>query len=379
VPTPSTPQYSGPVQGNPPGWDPAWDDASYVYAGDTYDLTFTIVPSSTSARDVTFELDPSLRDYVTVPGKENLPKGDSVVSLTYTVKRMDPSKEGYVAGDLEATVDGVTGSLNMNKNYLNPLVLGQNLQIRYIPAAPFFEPQLNMTIQNGTKRLYRYSLDGGVTYSDATSEDTIQIKVSVHSEFLILKESNSHSYIIYYFPSGTGESEANAIAREVTLPRVAGLTTNPPAGRHYAKSATDFTFTVFPDAPLADGDLLEVKTDRTLPAGETDTEVTPNDDGTYTATVKRVVSRLSISIRIVKAGDDVTGNGAGLNGSSVWSYGGVLYIASTGNGVASVYNFAGRLVKTVPFAAGRTVSADLPAGLYVVVVNGKTCKVLIKN
>jgi hypothetical protein len=62
----------------------------------------------------------------------------------------------------------------------------------------------------------------------------------------------------------------------------------------------------------------------------------------------------------------------------VWSYAGRLYIASPAtSGRAYVYHVSGQLVKILPYVAGETLVQALPAGVYVVTVRGRDCKVRI--
>ncbi|MDR2470058.1 MAG: T9SS type A sorting domain-containing protein, partial [Tannerella sp.] len=66
--------------------------------------------------------------------------------------------------------------------------------------------------------------------------------------------------------------------------------------------------------------------------------------------------------------------------TKVWAHGGTLYIAASTSGTAYVYNVSGQLVKTLHATSlhGETVSIPLPRGVYVVVVEGKTYKVIIQ-
>jgi len=56
---------------------------------------------------------------------------------------------------------------------------------------------------------------------------------------------------------------------------------------------------------------------------------------------------------------------------------GSLYIYAARDGEARIYNLTGQLVKAIPYAAGETVRTALPTGVYVVVVNGRTYKIVV--
>ncbi|MDR3194455.1 MAG: hypothetical protein LBT76_04070, partial [Tannerella sp.] len=62
----------------------------------------------------------------------------------------------------------------------------------------------------------------------------------------------------------------------------------------------------------------------------------------------------------------------------VWSAGHTLYISATHNGEARIYGITGALVKALPYTAGETAQTTLPQGLYIVVTNGRTYKVIVR-
>jgi hypothetical protein len=162
-----------------------------------------------------------------------------------------------------------------------------------------------------------------------------------------------------------------AILRSVTLPSVDGASTSPPAGIHRVGSGSDFVFTLTPtgigtrsSAPPV------VRTNRADTPD--DVLVTPNADGTYTVRIYAVRSNITLSI------DLATGN-AEVAGDRVWSFARTLYIYATHDGTARIYGVTGALVKAIPYAAGETVQSVLPQGMYIVVTNGRTYKIVISE
>ncbi|MDR3308606.1 MAG: T9SS type A sorting domain-containing protein, partial [Tannerella sp.] len=72
-----------------------------------------------------------------------------------------------------------------------------------------------------------------------------------------------------------------------------------------------------------------------------------------------------------------TGNEAVVSTAKVWSSGGKLHIASAITGEARIYNVTGMLVKIQPYIAGETSKTTLSGGIYFVVMEGKTWKVVM--
>jgi hypothetical protein len=102
----------------------------------------------------------------------------------------------------------------------------------------------------------------------------------------------------------------------------------------------------------------------------------PNEDGTFTVTLKGVkVSDLQVVVTYTQGGE--VGN-ANVDNDKVWSNNGTLFINSITNSIAKVYNINGGLVKSVKVDANTLTTAELPQGVYIVTLNGKTTKVNTK-
>jgi hypothetical protein len=83
----------------------------------------------------------------------------------------------------------------------------------------------------------------------------------------------------------------------VLLPSAAGLTTDPPAGTYHVNRGSNFTFTLTPDVPSADGTPPQVQTNRRVPDLPTASgiRITPNADGSYTVVIIGIRHRTSRS------------------------------------------------------------------------------------
>ncbi|MDR3261858.1 MAG: hypothetical protein LBT78_08495 [Tannerella sp.] len=162
------------------------------------------------------------------------------------------------------------------------------------------------------------------------------------------------------------------IGRPVTLPSVAGFTTDPSAGVHSVPSRSHFTFTLTPVVALPAGQAPSVTTNRRLIPDADGVKVTPNADGSYTVIIYRVQEPTTVSIGFTTANDAITA-------ARVWSAGQTLYIHAPQSGTARIYGVTGQLVKTVAHTADETAQTALPRGVYIVVANGKTYKVIMEN
>ncbi|MDR2041274.1 MAG: hypothetical protein LBP98_03025 [Tannerella sp.] len=165
-----------------------------------------------------------------------------------------------------------------------------------------------------------------------------------------------------------------SLTRQVTLPAIAGVTTTPPAGLHALSSGHDFKFIIHPSAVLA-GLEPAVTTGR-----ETDDQGgvtrTLNDDGSYTVIVRAIHQDIELHIALVPA--TATGTAA-VSTAAVWSSGNRIYISAVRTGQARIYSLTGTLVKTVSVHAGETAATTLPAGVYIVALNGIKRKVVVSG
>jgi uncharacterized repeat protein (TIGR02543 family)/uncharacterized repeat protein (TIGR01451 family) len=165
-------------------------------------------------------------------------------------------------------------------------------------------------------------------------------------------------------------TDSITIIREVTIPEVRGMTTVPPAGRHYVQSYSDFVFSIIP-LPGYSLDHLDVKTG--IPSRDREgIRLERNDDGSVTAVLLKVNETLKLTI------DGVTPM-ANMNadGSRVWSYGNHLYVRTDRDTEVQIRTPAGMLYKRQQIGVGDT-AVMLPQGFYIVMLDGKTYRVIIR-
>ncbi|MDR2138900.1 MAG: YDG domain-containing protein [Tannerella sp.] len=159
--------------------------------------------------------------------------------------------------------------------------------------------------------------------------------------------------------------------REVVIPKVPGVVTNPPAGIHYAVSGSDYTFRISPEAGR---EFTGTPVVNVLPY-VSDVRVTANGDGSYTVVIPGVSRPVELSIAAPVTPS--TGN-AVLPDEQIWGVGGQLHIRVSAAGEAQIYGISGVRVKTVRCAAGETVT-EVPAGIYLVRLHGKSWKVAVTD
>jgi len=152
-----------------------------------------------------------------------------------------------------------------------------------------------------------------------------------------------------------------------------GITTVPALGGPvYVTSNSDFVFRVFSNNDIT------VTTSRGGDA--TGVMVVKNYNGTFDVTIRRVTSNFTIYIRQVPASlsgideSSQTGNEAVVS-NAVWAANGMLYVRTQDPGTLSVFTLSGLLYKQLP--VNRNQSFSLPKGNYIILLNGRTYKIVL--
>jgi uncharacterized repeat protein (TIGR02543 family) len=146
----------------------------------------------------------------------------------------------------------------------------------------------------------------------------------------------------------------------------------PGPGRFYVKGHADFVF-------MADyhGNLpLKVLASGYYSGNNIELTGDALPDGTYRYVLKSVTEPWTITFGPDLA-SGTTGNDA-VGDATVYAYGNTLYVSSAAVSEAHVYNVAGVLLKILPCTAGETVKTALSGGIYFVVIDGKSWKVVIR-
>jgi hypothetical protein len=182
-------------------------------------------------------------------------------------------------------------------------------------------------------------------------------------------------------PLNTGEIIAEGaspavIHREILMPEVAGYVTDPPPGDHHLESGRDFTFYLIPTEEDTRMYIPKVTTNRRIGSDIDGVIVDPQEDGYYLVTIREI--RESIEIYITNGTPPEDDANADIAGTTVWGEKGVLYVRSLEPGIARIYSATGSLSATITAEAGVPRSTPLPAGVYIVSLNGVTYKTIVK-
>ncbi|MDR1601533.1 MAG: hypothetical protein LBS42_03795 [Tannerella sp.] len=238
----------------------------------------------------------------------------------------------------------------------------------YVEPSPNYDGKADISVVGGSK-LLQYSLTGGVTWFKVYDKDGKIIKLSDTEisnipRVIYFKEPNTPTYISYEL--WAENPPYPIIPRAITILPVSGATLSH-TGLVFAESGKDFVLTI----TVADQTKEpKVTTGRNLPADQ-DVVSEYLGNGVYKITIKRVTSPINLGIDLVAGSEAV-------DGSSVWSAGGQLYVTGVTAATAQIYGATGTLVKQLTLGAGETTAVSLPAGFYIVTLNGKAYKVILK-
>jgi hypothetical protein len=160
--------------------------------------------------------------------------------------------------------------------------------------------------------------------------------------------------------------------KQVVIPSIPHVTTDPGVGTYYASSGDEFTVTLTPDEGYR---LSYAKVNTGDDSFDATIKYTLNDDGTLTVVIPNISGNIRLDLTGVSpVGIDEVG------GTEVWASDGVLHVvcrdAASHVSTVQIYTTTGILYKTVIAPAGET-TVDLPAGVYVVRVGDLVVKVVI--
>lgn len=299
-----------------------------------------------------------------------LPAGTTTLAIPYKIDE-DVEDAGLVTFAWKVSDIGTTVYTDTYTLYAVPEIK----LVKYTPPTTLFKGVLDISITNGSYYIQR-SMDGGQSWQLA--RDTITGEILPFSQSQIANFIPG-STILFRQPEGCGyeelkvgtENDGNGSApinRLVNMPQVTDAISTVEAGQHRVTSGSDFTFTITPTGDNA-GKSLHVSTSRTSVPDSEGVRIVNNDDGSYTVTILHIREAITIAIDFATGIDSIDGN-------AVWSHANLLYIRSEETGEAAVYTLPGALVSNLRVNAGETVTLPLNNGVYVVILNGKTYKIV---
>lgn len=245
------------------------------------------------------------------------------------------------------------------------------------PVIDYLKATFTLTDATSGIASYSYTLDG----NSSNKVENNSVGGKAEESFTVTDKAGQHQMELTV-TDVAGNTETSSISFElkgkpyippvvsnyytVTLPEVEGVILNRKPGGHTVEEGYDFLFTLTLDAGY-DLSVPVVTTNR----GET---LTPDIAGRYR--IRNVEEDITVSITGVFPNDDPTANAA-INGEvQVKALGSTLYIYTPKEETLSVYTLTGHLLKQQ-----RTTGSTehrLPAGLYLVRVDGRTYKVVIR-
>ena len=166
-----------------------------------------------------------------------------------------------------------------------------------------------------------------------------------------------------------GDVTPNPIRRQILIPSVPGVTTDPEAGAHYMMSQSNFDF----KAMFTTEQPLKVMTNRVFDGKQEELAGKLNANGEYEYTIRQVTQNIVLTI----GPDFATSNGL-VDGTAVWSHDNTIYIKVEKEDIASIYSVAGQLVKRIDLPQGST-PVSMERGVYIVTLkDGSIHKVILK-
>jgi hypothetical protein len=173
------------------------------------------------------------------------------------------------------------------------------------------------------------------------------------------------------YEHGAADLSTDIILREIHLPEVEGLTTNPSAGICYVTSHQDFAFTVRAKSGYS---LQYLSVTTGIPVRDREgIKMEKNTDGSVTVTILSVWEPLDISINGISS----VSNGV-IQGHKLWAKGRNLYIGAMYDTMIQIYGIDGTLHVQQTLEAGETV-IPLSQGFYTVVIDGKVHKIMLNH
>lgn len=298
----------------------------------------------------------------------DLSAGDSVITIHYGIDE-DVEDAGLVTFAYQVS-GGTVEQTDTFILYAKPDIT----LVKYYPTTAQFKGILEISITNGSYYIQR-SLDNGRSWQfarDTLTGKTLPFSQSQIANFLpgdsiLFRQPNGCQYETLVV--GHKEGAYPEILRSVFIPPVTDAITSLQPGVYTLWSTDNFTFTITPTGSNVGKD-LNVSTSR---IGIPDSEgvlVVKNQDGSFTVTILYIQEAVVVSIDFVTGIESITGD-------AVWNHAGRIYIRSEKTGEASVYAISGSLVGRLPTGLGETASISLKKGLYVVILNGKTYKIMI--
>ena len=350
------------ITGGGPGWNPPYSHAAKgsIIAGCTQLLTVKFMPDNAADRELTISyLETAVGHIVGDDGQPlattyTIAKGDSIFTIPFATTEVPESLSG-TRGAIVTTLssgqsDTTSWFIFYNRPTFNP---------KYIIPSIGYSGKLDLGITGGSPYLMR-SIDDGYRWKLASTTFTAsEIGNIVDSVVIWLREPGScwQDSIILYPCNNDVEP-----VHEVILHESNDYTFSTGYGIHYVKGHYDFIFTIYPNEGV-DLSNITVLTGSIWLDERGGTVITHNADGSVTVKFRQVVDPLDVLISYGTTGID------DINGSRIWSKGGMLYINTNDACLLTVHTLSGMLYRKQDISGG-TTAIPLEPGIYIVTLNG---------
>ena len=324
----------------------------------------------------------SILDYAW--GKDTIHRdaSDTKGTLYFTMKQLPEELNGKISGIA-------------NLIYTNPIGVGDTVlfagfskvetDIKYYPVTEIHSGSLTLGLKGGSNYI-RWSTVYGID-CDAEYDNDCRWRYLRNTatgeelpfsewELLSLYAINDRVPLVIQEPGSCwvdtlwiGGGGIKVIQRAIEIPEVEGVTTDPKPGVYYAPSNTNYSFTA-----RYSGELMNVLAEGFYSKSIIDLAAEKQEDGSYKYTLYKVTEPWTISFAPNVNSGDVSNNI--FTDQPVWSSGNILHINTQDSEIVNVYTLVGILYKQVSVNGYSTI--QLPKGFYVVSVNGKQYKVVIK-
>jgi hypothetical protein len=342
-----------------------------------YEFTATI-PDDGTDREVNLTYLGLAQNYLVMQGgvpppeKVTLRGGETQLYLLLKTLRV-PDQQNGGRGAIVVSSPGLPSDTSIwFQFYSIPTV-----NIVYIPPTTMYPGLLELNISGGSPNLER-------SFNDEIWESAwlpiTPLQISNLEGMVYFREPEGCEADLHFpiigFNSGGGSGGTPQIVREVTLPNIPNIITDPGVGIHRVNSGDDFTFTVTLTGPYS-GMLPEVTTDRRLLSDEEGVTIVPEGNDVFSVTIHAIREPFGVYINTVA---DINQGIESVDSPRVWTADGQLHIYAIRSGEAKVYTLTGALVKSFQLVGGKTNSTALQTGFYVVMTfsDGRRYKVVIQ-
>jgi hypothetical protein len=343
-----------------------------------YEFTAT-VPDDGADREVNLTYLGLAKDYLVMqggvrpPSKVTLRGGETQLHLLLKTLRVPDNRESGT-GAIVVSSPGLPCDTSVWFQFYNTPNVDNMV---YIPPTKMYPGKLELNIRGGSPTLERSFND--VTWESAYNPVTPS-QIANLEGIVYLREPDGCDEDMHFYIRGFFKDTVNnypQIVREIQIPLMPNVITDPGAGAHHVNSGDDFIFTVTLTG-IYSGMFPEVSTSRRLLSDREGVTIVPLGNDEYRVTIHVVREHFSIGVTATEADP---GQGVEeIDVPRVWTSEGQVHIYATRSGEARIYTLTGALVKNLALVAGTTNSTSLNAGFYVVVTlnNGKRYKIVIQ-